>query len=219
MKRTMAVALTLALLVTAGTASAQTKVRSWDDYSWWGNSGATPDPVKDSQGRSGYWWWPTEAASNTDDSELWGNRGVVYHSPWEDAAEPAPPAPPAPTGPPAKPSRQIPIFNHVLFDFDKSTLKPEGKAEVDKVVSMLKDNPGDSVEVQGHTCNVGTDEYNMGLSQRRADSVQKYMLDSGVAQGRLSTKAFGETTPAVPNDTPANRKLNRRAMFNYKIGS
>lgn len=212
------VALTVVMAVpaSAGSFVVDAKVRSWDDLSWWGNSGATPDPVKDST-RSGYWWWPTEPASNANDEELWGNRGVVY-SMWEPPAPPAPdPAPAPPTAPPAKPTRSIPVLNNVLFDFDKSVLKAEGKMEVDKVVAMLKEYPGDTVVIEGHTCNVGAEDYNMGLGQRRADAVAKYIADSGVAANRVSTVSYGETQPAVSNDTPASRKLNRRAVFKYSI--
>jgi outer membrane protein OmpA-like peptidoglycan-associated protein len=113
--------------------------------------------------------------------------------------------------------RQKPVFDHVLFDFDKSVLKPEGQAVTQTVVDDLKANAKDTVEVQGHTCSIGTDEYNMGLGQRRANSVQKYMVENGIAAGRITAKSYGETTPAVPNDTPANRKLNRRAVFDVTV--
>ncbi len=82
--------LTLVLLA-GGVATAQ--VRSWDDLDWWAQSGAGPNPVKASKG-SGYWWWPTTPESNVDDSELWGNRGVVY-----GMFTPAPPAPHPPPPP------------------------------------------------------------------------------------------------------------------------
>jgi len=189
----------------------------WDDMSWWGNTGAKPEPVADSQGRSGYWWWPKEAASNNNDSELWGNRGIVY-SQWQ---KPEPPAPPAPTPPPPAPpvqKRTAPVFNHVLFDFDKSVLKPEGKVIVDEVIAYMKQYPNDKVTIEGHCCSIGTDEYNMGLGQRRADSVKKYMVDNGIVAARVTTISYGESRPAVPNDTPANRKLNRRAVFVITIG-
>ena len=215
MKKMLVMAVALALISACGTANA---AKVWDDFSWWGQSGATPDPVADSKGRSGYWWWPTEAKSNAGDSELWGNRGVVYHSPWEVAKveeqKPAD-APPAVVAP--APRQLAIVLNNVLFDFDKSTLKPEGKAEVDKLVAELKKFPKDTVLVEGHTDSTGTDEYNMALGQRRADSVKKYMLEMGIEDGRVSTKSFGEGTPAVANDTKANRALNRRAVFNVTI--
>ncbi|MBN2307425.1 MAG: OmpA family protein [Candidatus Hydrogenedentes bacterium] len=109
--------------------------------------------------------------------------------------------------------RETPVFGHVLFDFDKSELKPEAIPVLDAVVADLTKFNEDTLEVQGHTCNVGSDEYNMGLGQRRADAVKKYLVEHGLATERIEAKSYGETTPAVENDTPANRKLNRRAVF------
>lgn len=184
----------------------------WDDLSWWGNSGATPEPVKDPV-RAAYWWWPKEPASNAGDAELWGNRGKVMHT-WEKPEPPEPPEPPKPPKPePPKKEHKAPVLNHILFDFDKSVLKPEGKAEIDKAVAHLKEWPKDTVRIEGHTCNVGDEAYNMGLGERRANAVKKYMIDAGIKADRIKTKSFGETQPAVPNDTPANRKLNRRAVI------
>lgn len=220
MKRFVVVAL-LAAVVMVGIPAHAAKV--WDDMSWWGNTGATPEPVADSNmgccatGRSGYWWWPKEPASNVDDSELWGNRGIVYHH-WEKPVEKEVVPPPPPPPPPPDPKREKPVLNNVLFDFDKAVLKPEGKAEVDKLVAEMKKFPKDTVVIEGHTCNVGPAEYNMGLGQRRADAVKAYMVESGIDAARVETVSYGLTKPAVPNDTPANRKLNRRAVFNITLG-
>ena len=212
--------LTIALLVGfSGVAYAQDD--AWDDLSWWGQSGATPEPVKDPE-RSGYWWWPTEPASNVADSELWGNRGVVYNIDWEQPKPPkrkvTPPPPPPPPKPP-KVTREVPVLNHVLFDFDKSSLKESGKAEASKVVDWLKEYSKDTVSVEGHTCNIGEDAYNKALGQRRADAVAKYLVDSGVDASRVSSVSYGEDRPAVPNDSAANRKLNRRAVFSITLGN
>ena len=212
MKKVLVCALAVALVAGGGPAFALGKV--WDDLSWWGQSGATPAPVKDAT-RSGYWWWPKEPKSNADDKELWGNRGVVYSQ-----YTPAKPVAPATKGPSEKKpviKRETPVFNHVLFDFDKAILKPEGKVETDKAVASLKEHAKDTLLIEGHTCNIGAPEYNMGLGQRRADSVKKYMVEQGIAESRITTKSLGLTEPAVPNDSPANRKLNRRAMFKISI--
>jgi outer membrane protein OmpA-like peptidoglycan-associated protein len=209
MKKLIALALIASLAGIGGTAEA---AKCWDDMSWWGNTGATPEPQPDSKGRSGYWWWPTAPASNAGDTELWGNRGIVYHK-WEKPVEEVVIVD-EPEDVVVKPPVRTAIkLNNVLFDFDKSTLKPEGKAEIDKLVAWMKKYPQDTVLIEGHTCNVGTDEYNMGLGERRANSVKTYMTEQGIAVGRIATKSFGESQPAVPNDSPANRKLNRRAVF------
>ena len=183
-----------------------------DDLSWFGNTGATAAPVK-SEVYSGYWWWPTQPESNVDDSELWGNRGVVYNM-YSPPSPPAPtPAPaPAPTPAPAV-QRSVPIFNSILFDFDKSELKSEGAREVARVADSLKENSGDTVTVQGHTCDIGTDEYNQGLGQRRANTVAGALGDNGVASSRISAMSKGESSPAVPNTSEANREQNRRVVF------
>ena len=213
MKKVLVCAVAIALV--SGSAFAGGKV--WDDLSWWGQSGATAEPFKDPV-RSGYWWWPADPTSNVNDSEFWGNRGVVYgmYEPKEEAPPaPTPPAPP-PTPPPVV-KREKPVFNHVLFDFDKAVLKPEGKAVADEIIADLKEHAKDTVVVQGHTCNVGEDAYNMGLGQRRADAVKKYLVENGLGDDRVGTKSLGETEPAVANDTPANRKLNRRVVFDILV--
>lgn len=212
MRKMLVCALGVALI----SGSAFAGLAAWEDLSTWGQSGATPAPFKDAV-RSGYWWWPTEAASNVNDSELWGNRGVVYGM----YTEPPPPVKPVDDKPPPveppKVERDTPVFNRVLFDFDKSLLKPEGKCECDKVVAGLKEFAKDTLVIEGHTCNVGEEDYNMGLGQRRADAVKKYLVESGIGEARIATKSLGETAPAVANDTPANRKLNRRVMFKATV--
>lgn len=216
MRKALAAAVAVAVLFTCGAAMAY-EPKVWDDLSWWATSGATPDPVQDPV-RKGYWWWPTTPQSNAGDAELWGNRGVVYYALYEPGpkeVEVTPPPPPPP--PPA--THAVPELSHVLFDFDKAVLKPEGKQEADKVVSFMKQWEKDTVLVEGHTDAIGSDEYNMALGQRRADAVANYLKESGIDAARVSTKSFGESQPAVPNDTPANRKLNRRAVFVITINN
>jgi outer membrane protein OmpA-like peptidoglycan-associated protein len=217
MKRLIALALIAALCGFGGSAQA---AKQWDDMSWWGNTGATPEPTADTKGRSGYWWWPKEPASNADDGELWGNRGIVYHSPWEKPMAKEETTPAAPTTPVNEPpSRTAIVLNNVLFDFDKSTLKPEGKAEIDRLVAEMQKFGGDTVVVIGHTDSIGTDDYNMALGQRRADAVATYMKAAGIDASRIQTKSMGESQPAVPNDTRENRALNRRAEFQITLGN
>ena len=215
MKNVLAGTLVVGLLLLCGAATAY-EPKVWDDLSWWGQSGATPAPVKDPV-RSGYWWWPTEPASNADDAELWGNRGVVYNI-YQPAPEepPVTPPPPPPAEPPAK-TWSKPVLNSVLFDFDKAVLKPEGQAVADEVVAHMREWEKTTVSIEGHTCDIGTDAYNMGLGQRRADAVQKYLVDSGIDAARVKAVSYGESRPAVPNDSAANRKLNRRAVFDIVL--
>jgi outer membrane protein OmpA-like peptidoglycan-associated protein len=223
MKKLIIVAVAIALVGVCGTAHA---AKSWSDYSWWGNTGAKPLPVADSKGRAGYWWWPTDgvggevakaACGTGSDNNLWGNRGIVFHA-WVKP-EPVKEKPPVPkVDKPKPPVHTAIVLNNVLFDFDKAVLKPEGKIEVDKLTTELKKWAKDTVTIEGHTCNIGSEKYNLGLGQRRADSVKKYLVESGIAESRVQTVSYGLTRPAVPNDSNANRKLNRRAEFKITLG-
>ena len=121
------------------------------------------------------------------------------------------------TAGPAPEERTVVLPNEVLFDFDKSVLKPEGKAAIDKVVAEVKAHTLDHLVIEGHTCDLGSAEYNMGLSQRRADSVKSYMIEQGIDGSRITTEAYGETRPTVPNTSEPNRKLNRRAEIRYSF--
>ena len=214
MKHVATIAVLLLVVCTTATAGWYNPPRVWDDLSWWGNSGSTPDPVKD-ETRAGYWWYPTQPASNAGDAELWGNRGKIFHT-WTPPAPPIPEPPRPPEKPPVIDRTPI-ILNNVLFDFDKAVLKPEGKAEVDKLVAEMKKWPKDSVLIEGHTDAIGSDAYNMALGERRANAVKSYMVEQGLDGARITAVSKGEGEPAVPNDTPANRKLNRRAKFNVQV--
>ena len=98
------------------------------------------------------------------------------------------------------------------FDFDKATIGPAGQAEMEKAVAFVKRYPGAKVSVAGHTDSTGTDEYNMGLSRRRATAVKDYLVKQGAADAqRITTLGYGETRPIASNATPEGRAQNRRA--------
>lgn len=101
----------------------------------------------------------------------------------------------------------------IYFDFDKSDLKDPFKAELDELASQLNASKEYQIEVGGHTCNIGTDAYNMKLSEKRAQAVVKYLLMKGVNNAYVVTHFYGESKPAVPNTSIENRKKNRRAEF------
>jgi len=110
--------------------------------------------------------------------------------------------------------KEIRITQQIQFEFNKAVIKPGISFKIlDEVVGFLNDNTKISVEVQGHTDNVGGDAYNMKLSQSRADAVKAYLVSHGVAPSRLASKGYGFHQPLVPNDTAANRTLNRRVQF------
>jgi len=98
----------------------------------------------------------------------------------------------------------------VHFDFDKATLRPEAIVILDKAVGLLKSQQRVVVEVAGHTDSVGSEQYNMGLSDRRANSVKDYLISQGITATRLTARGYGESQPVASNDTDAGRALNRR---------
>lgn len=102
------------------------------------------------------------------------------------------------------------VLENVLFDFDKAVIKPEAYPLLDEVVAIMKKNPGMNVELQGHTDNIGTAEYNMGLSLRRANAVADYLESKGISADLLTTKGFGFSKPVALNGTAFGRSLNRR---------
>jgi OOP family OmpA-OmpF porin len=98
----------------------------------------------------------------------------------------------------------------VNFDFDKATIRPEGKAVLDGAAALLKKHDRVVVEVAGHTDSIGSEEYNQGLSERRANAVKDYLTAQGVTATRLTAKGYGESQPVASNDTEAGRAENRR---------
>jgi OOP family OmpA-OmpF porin len=98
----------------------------------------------------------------------------------------------------------------VYFDFDKATIKPEGMAVLDQAAAMLQKHERVVVEVAGHTDSVGSDAYNKGLSERRANSVKDYLTSKGVTATRLTARGYGEAQPVASNDTDEGRAENRR---------
>jgi len=101
----------------------------------------------------------------------------------------------------------------VLFGFDRSDLGTNAATNLDKLINVLNKYPDTDIEILGHTDNKGTDEYNQGLSERRANSVSGYLKDHGITSGRVSTKGMGENDPIASNDTEEGRSQNRRVEF------
>src|SRR6476620_10714842 len=122
-------------------------------------------------------------------------------------SEPPPPPPPPP--PASKVERTI-ILDDVLFDFEKSNIKPEAGAILDRLVAFMNENKDKSVNLSGHTDNVGTEAYNQRLSERRVNSVKDYIVKKGVDAGRVWGQGFGESKPIADNKTREGRAKNRR---------
>jgi len=98
----------------------------------------------------------------------------------------------------------------INFDYNKWDIKPRYHGLLDENVRVLKMNPTMAVEIQGHTDDIASEQYNQILSERRAESTKDYFVSKGVVPERIGTRGFGETKPIVSNDTPAHRAKNRR---------
>lgn len=101
-------------------------------------------------------------------------------------------------------------MDHVLFDFDKTAIKPDGAKILDRLVKFLSENPNKRVDLEGHADWTGPEKYNQGLSERRAASVKNYLTKKGIDPSRLTTRGFGETKPIADNKTREGRARNRR---------
>src|SRR5512134_1536973 len=142
-----------------------------------------------------------------------------------EAPRPAPvkvaPPPPAAVAPVPAPKAEVKfiVLEDAHFDFDKSTLTKEGEEILKRNIQVMKENPGIKVRVAGYASASGTDDYNQKLSERRAKTVEDYLVkEGGIAPERLTKIGFGETRPAtyepIPSDIESKAaKANRRVLF------
>jgi len=111
------------------------------------------------------------------------------------------------------------VLENIYFDFDKADITPQAAIELNKLVDILKDNPIIKIEMGSHTDSVGTNDYNIQLSQRRAESTVRYLINAGISSERLTAKGYGENKPIARNtnpdgtDNPVGRARNRRTEF------
>lgn len=108
------------------------------------------------------------------------------------------------------------ILRGVNFEFDSARLTPESKDILDQAAEVLKAYPDVDVDVEGHTDSIGPDEYNLGLSERRANSVKTYLMQKDISGGRMTPVGYGETIPIDTNDTEEGRANNRRVEFRVR---
>ena len=101
----------------------------------------------------------------------------------------------------------------VFFATNQYNITPNSKLALDKMVKIFGQYPETNILIEGHTDDVGTDAYNMSLSQKRAEAVGNYLKNAGVASNRFTIKWYGESQPKVPNTTDENRAQNRRVEF------
>jgi outer membrane protein OmpA-like peptidoglycan-associated protein len=104
-------------------------------------------------------------------------------------------------------------LNNITFEENSADLNEASFAELKRVVSLIQDNSNLKIEISAHTDDIGTEQYNDRLSERRAGSVVKYLVENGVPLERLISKGYGENLPVVPNTSNENRALNRRVEF------
>ena len=109
------------------------------------------------------------------------------------------------------------VFEDVHFDFDRYTLRPEATRVLDEAIKAMGENPELRLEIEGHTCNIGTAEYNLALGERRAQAVRDYLQSRGVGTDRLRTVSYGEERPKHDNAREETRRLNRRAAMVIRV--
>ena len=107
----------------------------------------------------------------------------------------------------------VEFSDKVLFSVNKSDLNPSSKSNLDNLKIILEKYPDTDIEIQGHTDNSGTDEYNMSLSKKRAASVSNYLSSVGIPSRRITTKGYGESAPNYTNETEDGKAQNRRVEF------
>lgn len=148
-------------------------------------------------------WTPATAAPGCDGAI------VPQAAPAAPAAAPRAAAPaPAPAAPPA--ATKVTYAADAFFDFNKSVIKPEGKAKLDDLVGKIKDINLEVIIAVGHTDSVGSDGYNQKLSVRRSEAVKAYLVSKGIEKNRVYTEGKGEKQPVADNKTAEGRAKNRR---------
>lgn len=142
---------------------------------------------------------------------------VVGHQICDPLIPPPPPpvamakeVPPPPPPPPAPVTHEKLVLRGVHFDFNKSNIRPGDGAILDEAAEILKAHPNVTIYGDGYCDAIGGVEYNLKLSQRRADSVAKYLEGQGIAASRIIPRGFGKTDFVAPNDTDEGRAQNRR---------
>ena len=124
-----------------------------------------------------------------------------------------PAQPPAPIVIPVKPAEPISMTLYIEFDFDKAIVRPSHHGDAKKIADALNKYPGAKAVLEGHTDNMGSDSYNMNLSQRRSTNVKSYVVEKfNINASRISTVGYGESKPVATNDTDAGRQRNRRVV-------
>jgi outer membrane protein OmpA-like peptidoglycan-associated protein len=105
------------------------------------------------------------------------------------------------------------IFDNINFKYNSAELDKKSNPTMKAITKLFKENPTLNIKIGGHTDNVGSDQFNMELSKKRAAKVKEYLTKNGIVDTRVTTQGYGETKPVKSNDTEENRKKNRRVEF------
>ena len=140
---------------------------------------------------------------------------VTHESTYPCPPEPEPVAQIAPAAPPPEPE-PLPESGIVYFDFDEATLRPEGQQLLDSVVQDIRDRELSGITVAGHADTAGPPDYNMQLSERRANTVAAELIQEGIPARVVQTQAFGETDPAVATGDGVPEQANRRVVIDFE---
>jgi peptidoglycan-associated lipoprotein len=116
-----------------------------------------------------------------------------------------------------RPPARTYTFEDVHFDFDRYSLRPEATRVLDEAINAMREDATLRLTIEGHTCNIGTAEYNLALGDRRANAVRAYLVSRGVSADRLQTISYGEERPKYDNAREETRRLNRRAAMVVRL--
>ena len=218
MKNLKSLAFALTLMGFAAAASAN------DVGNWTSSAGEVWKNTPGECWRTGF-WTPANALPGCDGAITEKPKAMVQPDPVYPTPEvnpaPAPAAAPAPAPAPAAAaavSSKVTYAADAFFDFDKSVIKPEGKAKLDDLVGKVKAINLEVIIAVGHTDSVGSDAYNQKLSLRRSQAVKAYLVSKGIDKTRIYTEGKGEKQPVADNKTKEGRAKNRRVEIEV-VGS
>jgi peptidoglycan-associated lipoprotein len=172
-------------------------------FAWWGETGAKPAPVKDPD-RSGYWWWPEIPG----EARPWGNQGYVYvrkiifdYKTSEGEMKPS------------LVIKRIIKNVKVYFDYDKADLRDDAVDALNKALYTLEHNEKADILITGNCDARGSEKYNQKLGERRASSVEKYLLDKGLSADRIKILSQGKLNALAPTNDIVGMQQDRNAQF------
>lgn len=179
-----------------------------EKFSWWPTD-AQPSPVMDEE-KGGYWWMPTTPGK----MRPWGNRGYIYvYKIIFDYKEEELPAPQPKELRPSLLVKKIIKNVKVYFDYDKADIRDDAVPILQDGIRALKKNPGADILITGNCDTRGSEQYNIKLGRRRADTVKEYMLNNGVAEERIRIISRGKLDAIAPVSDLVGMQKDRNAQF------